>query len=105
MVSSSIVHHLVLLFSVSMIHFKMSIIDHDFQAAETSKSKQGDSHCQIDVVMKHFMKLLCKQNRVNGSETDSVWHRISMNCRKVVIQKRSTLFHFCSSLVNNFSIT
>ena len=62
MVSSSIVHHLVLLFSVSMNHFKMSIVDHDFKATESSKPEQGDSHCKIDVVKKHFMKLLCKQN-------------------------------------------
>ena len=105
MVSSSIVHHLVLLFSVSMIHFKMSIIDHDFKAAESSKLEQEDYHCKNAVVMKHFLRSLCKQNRVNGSEIDSVWHRMSMKCRKIVIQKRSTLLHVCSGLVNNFSIS
>ena len=75
MVSSSIVHHLVLLFSVSMIHFKMSIIEHDFKAAESFKPEQEDSQWKIGAMMKHFLKSLCKQNRVKSSEIDFVSSR------------------------------
>ena len=93
MVSSSIVHHLVLLFSVSMIHFKMSIIDHDFKAAKCSKPEQGDIHWKIDVMKKNFMKFLCKLYKTNSSEMDSLAQNNPWNTERS-LSRRETLYFF-----------